>query len=186
MFFSNSGITVIAVPSRQAQSPRTLVPNSNRQNQSKSDKYMCQKSDNYEQISNKNNFLLPPSNSLAPHMMHWSPQYPRGQPIPLRQPTPPVYYNQPTNSCSSSGTQSPNSMSPCEVPSDDSGCSSQSSCDKFTFSQYQPPVAVPQPILLQHPHHNMIPQVHQGPYMVPQMDPTMFLIPQQYCQMVHQ
>ena len=45
----------------------------------------------------------PTFHPVRPHMLHWNCQHPGGQILPLRQPVPPVYYN------NSSGKQSPSS-----------------------------------------------------------------------------
>ena len=45
----------------------------------------------------------PTYHPVQPHMLHWDCQHPGGQILPLRQPVPPVYYN------NNSGKQSPSS-----------------------------------------------------------------------------
>lgn len=83
---------------------------------------------------------IPPTHGSIPpapgqrqslHLMHWDLAHPTGQPIPLRQPNPPVYYNVPpappeTSSCQS-GSQSPSSLS-CSDLSEDSGTTQDSVC----------------------------------------------------------
>ena len=78
---------------------------------------------------------LPPAPAPTPgqrqslHLMHWDLAHPTGQPIPLRQPNPPVYYNVPAppeGSCQS-GSQSPASLS-CSDLSEDSGTTQDSVC----------------------------------------------------------
>ena len=71
-----------------------------------------------------------PGQRQSLHLMHWDLAHPTGQPIPLRQPNPPVYYNVPappeTGSCQS-GSQSPASLS-CSDLSEDSGTTQDSVC----------------------------------------------------------
>jgi hypothetical protein len=52
------------------------------------------------------------------HLMHWDVAHPAGQPIPLRQPNPPVYYTVPEE-LQASGSQSP-AMSCSDLSSEDS------------------------------------------------------------------
>ena len=71
-----------------------------------------------------------PGQRQSLHLMHWDLAHPTGQPIPLRQPNPPVYYNvppaNPEGSCQS-GSQSPASLS-CSDLSEDSGTTQDSVC----------------------------------------------------------
>jgi len=71
-----------------------------------------------------------PGQRQSLHLMHWDLAHPTGQPIPLRQPNPPVYYNVPAppeqGSCQS-GSQSPASLS-CSDLSEDSGTTQDSVC----------------------------------------------------------
>jgi len=71
-----------------------------------------------------------PGQRQSLHLMHWDLAHPAGQPIPLRQPNPPVYYNvpqAPAEASCQSGSQSPASLS-CSDLSEDSGTTQDSVC----------------------------------------------------------
>merc|ERR1719341_1590284 len=60
-----------------------------------------------------------PHGGGTPHMLYWDMNHPTGATIPLRQPTPPVYFNVPESPASMSGSQSP--ISEMTITSDLSG-----------------------------------------------------------------
>ena len=73
-------------------------------------------------------------------MMHWDMAHPAGQPIPLRQPLPPVYYNVPPPADNTpSGSQSPTSMSCSDLSSEDSGSNHENQGHYPCPGQYQFP-----------------------------------------------
>jgi len=64
----------------------------------------------------------------VPHVMHWDTHHPTGHPIPLRQPNPPVFFNQPSRSLSPS-TGSLSSMCSSDLSSEDSGSNHEGQVD---------------------------------------------------------
>jgi len=127
------GATVIAVPSLPAYGPRSLVPNfmpceqpaPNTGQMQAPAPHVGQMHTPAPHVGQMQAPILSPQ---PPHVMCWSMHQPQGYSVPLRQPTPAVYYNQPSNSCYSSGILTPNS----DVQSEDSGFRSLDSAEIVT------------------------------------------------------